>query len=209
MRTHAAVPSRLYPVSGTPSVAAPTGEDGSARNRRARASTPSGTSPRYPGLPACCIAGIAAFVLTAAPLPAGAASEHAPFVLAKDAAPAARKGPPPLRGTYWKLIALSGKPARTFKDQREPHLVLDGNDTRASGSGGCNNVVGGFEQEGERLRFTQMAGTMMMCPEGMEQEAAFLKALEQAARFRLAGDALTLVDAKGKAIAKFRAGVAR
>jgi len=136
----------------------------------------------------------------------GASASHASR--APAAAPAAKK-PPTLRKTYWKLVALDGKPARTFKDQREPHVVLDGTEMRVSGSGGCNNLVGGFEQDGAHLRFTQMAGTMMMCPEGMEQEAALVKALESAARFRIAGDALTLIDARGKAIAKFRAGTPR
>jgi len=50
-----------------------------------------------------------------------------------------------------------------------------------------------------------MAGTMMACPHGMEQEAAFLATLATIARYRIAGDALTLFDAKGRALAKFRA----
>jgi heat shock protein HslJ len=83
--------------------------------------------------------------------------------------------------------------------------VLKGDEMRVSGSGGCNSVTGGFELAGNRLRFTQMASTMMTCPEGMEQEGAFLKTLEKVARYRISGDALTLADDKGKAVAKFRA----
>lgn len=120
-------------------------------------------------------------------------------------APPAPKSPTTLRGTYWKLVALRGKPVTAFKDQREPHLILDTGEYRVSGSGGCNNLIGGFTLDADRLRFTQMAGTMMMCPEGMEQEASFLKTLETVARFRIAGDALTLDDDKGKAVAKLRA----
>lgn len=110
-----------------------------------------------------------------------------------------------LRNTYWKLVALKGKPAQVFKDQREPHIVLAANELRVSGSGGCNNLMGGFTLEGDRLAFSQLAGTMMACPEGMAQESAFLKTLEAVARYRIAGDALTLFDAKGRALAKFRA----
>lgn len=119
--------------------------------------------------------------------------------------PPAAKAPTTLRGTYWKLVALRGKPVRAVKDQREPHFVLDASEYRVHGSGGCNNIMGGFTLEGDRLRFTQMASTMMMCPEGMEQEASFLKTLETVARYRIAGDALTLDDDKGKAVAKLRA----
>lgn len=122
-------------------------------------------------------------------------------------APTAKGGKPPtsLRNTHWKLVALNGKPVTVAKGQREPHLVLKADELRVSGSGGCNNVMGGFELEGESLRFIQMASTMMACPEGMEQEGRFLKTLESVARFRIAGDALTLFDAKGRAAAKFRA----
>ncbi len=111
----------------------------------------------------------------------------------------------PLRNTYWKLVALKGKPAQAFKDQREPHLVFKADELRVSGSGGCNNLAGGFTLEGDRLALSQMAGTMMACPHGMEQEAAFLATLATIARYRIAGDALTLFDAKGRALAKFRA----
>ncbi|MCC7040608.1 MAG: META domain-containing protein [Burkholderiales bacterium] len=156
------------------------------------------------------LASFLALLLCVAPVSAldGEAVPDVRAVRVQAAAPPA-KGSPTLRKTYWKLVALDGKPARTFKDQREPHVVLDGNETRVSGSGGCNNLVGGFELDGAHLHFTQMAGTMMMCPDGMEQEAALVKALERTARYRIAGDALTLIDAKGKAIAKFRAGTAR
>lgn len=126
------------------------------------------------------------------------------MVRVKAVPPAARPATT-LRNTYWKLVALNGKAVTLFKDQREPHLILKADEYRVSGSGGCNNLVGGFEVDGDALRFSQMAGTMMMCPEGMEQEGAFLKTLGTVARYRIAGDALTLSDAKGKAVAKFRA----
>lgn len=198
--------------------------DASAHGR----SLPSSTARRRGYVPlhlrtwqtlACAIVGgIALSLAHAGPL-ADPVSDHEPVTLvpARDGgmhrglhmvavktSPAA-KSPTPLRGTYWKLVALRGKPVKVIKDQREPHLLLDAKDDRASGSGGCNNVMGGFTLDGDRLHFTQMAGTMMMCPEGMEQEASFLKTLETVARFRIAGDALTLDDDKGKAVAKFRA----
>ena len=134
-----------------------------------------------------------------------AAAMLASILPAHAAAPGAKAAPTPLRSTYWKLVALNGKPAVAAKDQREPHLVLKGDELRVSGSGGCNNLMGGFEVDGDKLRFTQVASTMMMCPEGMAQETSFLKTLETVARYRISGDALTLADDKGKAVAKFRA----
>lgn len=125
--------------------------------------------------------------------------------LVRVKSPPLAKSQTTLRNTYWKLVALRGKPVVVIKGQREPHLILDAKENRVSGSGGCNNIMGSFELDGDRLGFSQMAGTMMMCPEGMEQEASFVQTLETVARFRIAGDALTLDDGKGKAVAKLRA----
>ncbi|MFO1305761.1 MAG: META domain-containing protein [Burkholderiales bacterium] len=126
------------------------------------------------------------------------------MVRVKDA-PAKQAAQATLRNTYWKLVAQNGKPAVVAKGQREPHIVLKADEFKVSGSGGCNNIVGGFTLDGDRLRFTGMGSTMMMCPEGMEQERDFLKMLETVARYRISGEALTLADDKGRAIAKFRA----
>jgi heat shock protein HslJ len=68
--------------------------------------------------------------------------------------------------------------------------LLKSDELRVAGSGGCNNLMGGFELDGDRLRFARVASTMMACPEGMEQERAFLAALEQLARWHIAGAAL-------------------
>ncbi len=126
------------------------------------------------------------------------------MVRVKDA-PARQAAQSSLRNTYWKLVAQNGKPAVVAKGQRDPHIILKADEPRVSGSGGCNNIVGSFTLEGDRLKFSAMGSTMMMCPEGMEQERAFLKMLESVARYRISGEALTLADDNGRAIAKFRA----
>ncbi|HRE19125.1 MAG TPA: META domain-containing protein, partial [Rhodocyclaceae bacterium] len=79
-----------------------------------------------------------------------------------------------LRGTYWKLVRLGDSPVTAAAKQREAHLILANDVLRVSGSAGCNRVTGTFELDGDRLRFSQIAGTMMACPEGMEQEKRFL-----------------------------------
>ena len=81
----------------------------------------------------------------------------------------------PLRGTYWKLVRLGETPVQVAENQREPHLVFARDELRVSGSGGCNRVTGGFELDGEKLKLGPMAGTMMACPAGMEQEQRFLQ----------------------------------
>jgi putative lipoprotein len=118
-------------------------------------------------------------------------------------------GPPPspeaLENTYWKLVRLGDAPVAVASGQREPHFVLDAQARRVSGSGGCNRMMGGYELNGDRLTFRQMAATMMACPQGMDTEKAFLEALGQASTFKIAQHQLELFDAAGKLVARFEA----
>lgn len=110
----------------------------------------------------------------------------------------------PLGDTHWRLVRLLDRPA-AYARQTEPHLVFDVQTGRVSGSGGCNQLLGGFEQQGERLKFKALASTMMACPEGMDQEVRLLQSLERVELFRLRGNHLDLLDAQGAMIARFEA----
>jgi heat shock protein HslJ len=50
-----------------------------------------------------------------------------------------------------------------------------------------------------------MAGTMMACPTGMEQERRFLESIGKAERYRISGSHLDMLDAAGGVIARFEA----
>jgi heat shock protein HslJ len=63
--------------------------------------------------------------------------------------------------------------------------------------------MGGYELKGDKLTFARMASTMMACPDGMDTEQKFLKALEQVKRWRIAKQQLELMDGSGKVIAVF------
>jgi heat shock protein HslJ len=66
---------------------------------------------------------------------------------------------------------------------------------RVSGSAGCNNFTGTWSGTGSQVRISQLAATRRMCvePKGvMEQEAAFLMALESATTARFEGNRLEL-----------------
>ena len=108
-----------------------------------------------------------------------------------------------LENTYWKLVSLGGGPVEVAEKQSEPHIILQAEQRRVVGSGGCNRLTGSYTLEGERLAFGPMAGTMMMCPQGMAQERAFLDALALVARWRVVGERLELFDAGGASLAQF------
>lgn len=106
--------------------------------------------------------------------------------------------------TYWKLTTLKGTPVTVSENQSEPHLVFH-TDGRVAGSDGCNRIMGNYTQDGSKLSFTQMASTMMACPNGNEQAQIFSTTLAEVASFHIAGDQLEVHDETGGVIASFNA----
>jgi heat shock protein HslJ len=109
----------------------------------------------------------------------------------------------PLEKTEWRLIRLGRAAVKGDDLHRQPQLVLDPVSHRASGSGGCNRIMGGYELKGDKLTFARMASTMMACPGGMETEQKFLKALGKVKRWKIAKEQLELMDGSGKMVAVF------
>jgi uncharacterized lipoprotein YbaY/heat shock protein HslJ len=108
-----------------------------------------------------------------------------------------------LENTYWKLVRLRDTPVRLSEKQREPHLILQSEQRRLAGSSGCNRLLGSYTLDGERISFARTATTMMACPQGMDQERAFLDALATVERWRVTGERLELFDARGETVAQF------
>jgi heat shock protein HslJ len=109
----------------------------------------------------------------------------------------------PLEKTEWRLVRL-GRATVTGDDlHRQPQIVLEPVSRRASGSGGCNRIVGGYQLKGDKLTFDHMASTMMACPGGMDTEKKFLKVLGQVKRWKITARSLELMDGSGKVVAVF------
>jgi len=110
-----------------------------------------------------------------------------------------------LENTYWRLVSLGEQAITVAHRTNEPHLLLHADTQRASGSGGCNRMAGGYRLEGEALSFGNVAGTLMACTEGMDTERAFLDMLPRVRKARVQGRQLELVDAEGRTLARFEA----
>jgi len=110
-----------------------------------------------------------------------------------------------LHGSGWKLVNLSDEPAVASPKQPEPHLTVTVDERRVPGSGGCSQVTGSFERDGDRLCFSRMVSTMTACPDGMEQEKRPLSELERIPRCCSRGGRLEQVDGIGTAIVRFDA----
>jgi putative lipoprotein len=99
-----------------------------------------------------------------------------------------------LENTYWKLVEVNGRPAQVLPGEREAHILLLAG--RASGSSGCNKLMGSYAHNPPgALRIGPLASTRMACaPEMMAQESALLGTFEHATAYRIDGEALILLN---------------
>lgn len=107
---------------------------------------------------------------------------------------------------YWKLTELRGQSV-TYKNDtdKEAFMTLKTEGNRVHGNFGCNTFNGTYElKSGNRISFSQMASTMMMCP-NMEIEQQFNEVLQQVDNYNLNGDTLVLNKARMAPLARFEA----
>ncbi len=114
-----------------------------------------------------------------------------------------------LSGTEWTASMVNnGREAVT-------NVVADTNitanfaeDGSLSGSAGCNNYMGSYTLDGQNITISPLATTRKLCPEPegvMDQEAAFVAMMAQAATYSISGDTLELRTADGALVASFTA----
>jgi heat shock protein HslJ len=110
-----------------------------------------------------------------------------------------------LAGPHWKLVELRGQPVPTL--DREPYLMFAADGMRVSGFGGCNSFTGSYrlDEPASRIRFEQIASTMMACVGGNDVERSFHEVLETADNYSLNGYRLTLNRARMAPLARFEA----
>jgi len=119
-------------------------------------------------------------------------------------------GPVNLNGTAWHLVSLATGP-----DEVRPVLegtritAVFGDDGDLGGSAGCNHYATNFTQEGDAIRIGHVATTMMYCAEPvgvMEQESAYLIALESIASAEREKEQLVMSNAAGETVLIFEEG---
>jgi heat shock protein HslJ len=101
-----------------------------------------------------------------------------------------------LAGKDWRLIELSGRAAVPSELSRRPSLRFAIDSGRVSGSGGCNRMSGPVTIDGDRIQFGALAATKMACADNAlnRQEMEFFQALDDADRFAVSGDTLSLLN---------------
>ena len=109
-----------------------------------------------------------------------------------------------LENTLWELNTfISGDAASSLLVDTQ--ITAEFNAGQVSGSAGCNRYFGSYEINGGDITFSPLGSTRMACAaEVMQQEAAFLAALQLASSFQIEWDQLTVQHDGGRLV--FQAG---
>ena len=108
--------------------------------------------------------------------------------------------PNTLADTRWSLVNLNGQSVGSH-----PQVSIKFGDNKINGADGCNSYSTSYTVKGRKFSVNKnIAATMMACSEPiMQQAAAYITALTQAAAYKIDGRQLTLLDASGKVLATF------
>jgi heat shock protein HslJ len=97
----------------------------------------------------------------------------------------------------WKLVMIgSERIVDSVYRNKVPFIQFNMSGMRVSGIAGCNRINGPVRQEANYIRFTNMAMTMMGCPEEM-RENEIVKGLNSTTLYSISGDELSLSNPYG------------
>jgi heat shock protein HslJ len=112
-----------------------------------------------------------------------------------------------LTGVVWQATNYNNGKEAVVTVLEDTEITANfGEDGTVSGSAGCNNYSGTYTVDGDQISIGPLAMTRMACvePAGvMEQETAYVMALETAAVYAIQGDVLELRTAEGALAARY------
>jgi heat shock protein HslJ len=98
-------------------------------------------------------------------------------------------------GVEWLVVEVGGAPVSPLPGTRQPFILLDQPQKKASGFAGCNTFFGSYTLDGASLKFRQVGSTRMACPDpeaGLEAE--FFNALDKVRGWKIKDGELLLLD---------------
>ena len=113
------------------------------------------------------------------------------------------KGQVNLTDATWVLVSFGDS---NSPQQIPPGVIITANfstDGQLSGSSGCNSYFTDYITQQDQITITQPGSTMMACPIGMEEEAAYLAALAQAQQYSITGRDLSITYADGSGVLNY------
>ena len=117
--------------------------------------------------------------------------------------------PMPLTGTKWRLNGYNnGKGGFVSVLLNTEITAVFGDDGSLTGSAGCNNYTASYEVDGKTISLVPLGVTPVLCAESagiMEQESAYLAALESAATHQMTGNSLEARNSNGLRLLSYTA----
>ncbi|WP_052467152.1 META domain-containing protein [Psychroserpens damuponensis] len=112
-----------------------------------------------------------------------------------------------IENTKWVITALKGVEITNPEiNDKAIHFILQPDGNRVNGFSGCNTFMGNYTiTEGNRISFSKMASTRMMCPDASINETAVLQVFELADNYSIKGGVLSLNKGKRAPLAVFKA----
>jgi heat shock protein HslJ len=107
--------------------------------------------------------------------------------------------------TLWVLAAYGDANSPTPTQPGVVTTAVFSADGTVNGSAGCNQYSAGFTVQDGQISITAPSSTMMACETGMEQEYAYLTALENAETYRILGATLEITYGGGGGVLLFSA----
>ena len=111
-----------------------------------------------------------------------------------------------IEGRQWKLKTLEGQDITDLKLEKDVYFMLNKEGSRVEGFAGCNGMGGAYKlEEGNRIRFSNMAVTMMACPDVKFSEADFLEVFNLADNYTITNNELSINVGRRAPLAVFEA----
>ncbi|MGI9201186.1 MAG: META domain-containing protein [Woeseiaceae bacterium] len=105
-----------------------------------------------------------------------------------------------MAGPEWRPVIIGDAAV----DADTPMFVRFAVDGSVNGNGGCNNFFGSLESTDDGVAMGELGATRMACPpEIMDQEQAFMQALQDAVSFEMGDDSLRMLNADKDVLAEF------
>jgi heat shock protein HslJ len=98
----------------------------------------------------------------------------------------------------WVVIQIGSEKIEQLNNNQPPNLKLSEN--KISGYSSCNRFHGTYTMEENKITFSHIVITKMLCPETNEIESAYLEALSNVQRWEYKGENLYFFNQENQTI---------
>lgn len=111
-----------------------------------------------------------------------------------------------LTGTYWRLTGFRTQAGFIELNPTNNAVIQFAENGKLTGNSGCNNFGGTYEVNGDIIKISPGAMTMMACENAlMVQETAVMEALPNARTFKITGEVLQFFDGSNAELLRYKA----